>query len=246
MKYTGTYLGRLQCSHHGLVDRQILFYQTKKGITGYLFNSGVKGWERKENLLKKLTLETDDIVSVFPLFVQMFGYEEHEWSGEIYFKDITIKYNYHHAPIKYLTTYGEYYFDSAGIKIHCGDTTSNGECFKDKHAWNTGKGIIYIGEYGLTDGILCEDEMDNDSQTFWTRKSWIEWVRDWIKASYTDTEEDGFKVDDLLRDNGYIEYISESILDECDWQDLSTMLNELDDDDFFYENWISYKERKQK
>lgn len=246
MKYTGTYLGRLQCSHHGLVDRQILFYQTKKGITGYLFNSGVKGWERKENLLKKLTLETDDIVSVFPLFVQMFGYEEHEWSGEVHFKDITIKYSYHHTPIKYLTTYGEYYFDSAGFKIHCGDTTSNGVCFKDKHAWNTGKGIIYVGEYGLTDGILCEDEMDNDSQTFWTRKNWIEWVRDYIKASYKDTEEDGFKVDDLVRDNGYIEYISENILDMCDWQDLSTMLNELDDDDFFYENWISYKERKKK
>ena len=66
------------------------------------------------------------------------------------------------------------------------------------------------------------------------------------KKKNVNTEEDEFKVDDLVRDNGYIEYISENILDMCDWQDLSTMLNELDDDDFFYENWISYKERKQK
>ncbi len=241
MKYTGTYLGRLQCSHHGLVDRQILFYQTKKGITGYLFNSGVKGWERKENLLKKLTLETDDIVSVFPLFVQMFGYEEHEWSGMIYFPDITIEYCYHYSPILYHTTCGKYFYNSTGLIEYHGDTTDNGECFKDKHAWKTGKGAIYICEHGLPD---VRDE--SDTHAIWTRKSWIEWVRDYIKASYKDTEEDGFKVDDLIRDNGYIEYISESILDECDWQDLSTMLNELDDDDFFYENWIAYKERKQK
>lgn len=89
-----------------------------------------------------------------------------------------------------------------------GGQTDNGECYKDLDAWENGTGVIYISEYGLQ----C-DTLDDA----WTRETWLEWVKDTLlKEEYENWNDD------------FVEYLAEIILYECDWQDLSTLLNEID------------------
>lgn len=97
-----------------------------------------------------------------------------------------------------------------------GGETDNGICYKDLDAWQKGEGVIYISEYGL-------DADDTDEH--WTKKSWLAWVKDACECEGIPTDED------------FIEYIAECILHECDWQDLSTMLEEID----LYENFVDFK-----
>ena len=244
MKINGTYLGKLTAcvNSNALVDRQLEIYQTKKGIKGYLFASTIRGWHRKEQVLQQITLETtDDIVPLLPQFIKMFNVEDYNWSGKISFEDITLVFKPTY-PITYQTYFGEYHENSAGFKEYKGDTTDNGECFKDYHAWKTGKGIIYLSEGELEDFEFTDDSVYNEK--YWTRDSWMQYVRDHIKNTYENTED--FDVEEVIRDTEFIEGIAEDILNICDWQDLSTGLYECDyNEDFIEDNWIDYKKRKQ-
>lgn len=243
MKINGKYLGTLRCcyEHSALVDRHLEFYQSSNGITGYLFRSTTKGWHNRQNLILNLQLKGKELITLFPQFVRMFGIEDYMWTGTIHFDDISVQYC-PKLPITYLTTEGEYYFNSAGFKVFVGGQTENGYCFKDKYAWRIGKGVIYMAEYMLeaydpTDEIMRPD--------LWTKTSWLNFVRDYIKSSYDDTED--FHVADVIRDNAFIEYIAEAILDMADWCDLSTKLMDCDmNGEFFYENYKEFKSEQKK
>lgn len=243
MKINGTYLGKLTAcvNSNGLVDRQLEIYQTKKGIKGYLFASTIRGWHRKEQVLQQITIETDDIVSVFPQFIKMFNVEDYAWTGTIKFENISLVFKSTY-PITYQAYLGEYSENSSGFKEYKGDMTDNGECFKDYHAWKTGKGIIYMSEGELEDFEPADDSVN--AEKYWTRDSWIQYVRKHIRGSYDTTED--FDVEEVVRDTEFIEGIAEDILNICDWQDLSTGLYECDyNGNFIEDNWIDYKNRKQ-
>jgi hypothetical protein len=243
MKINGTYLGKLTAcvNSNGLVDRQLEIYQTKKGIKGYLFASTIRGWHRKEQVLQQITIETDDIVSVFPQFIKMFNVEDYAWTGTIKFENISLVFKSTY-PITYQAYLGEYSENSSGFKEYKGDMTDNGECFKDYHAWKTGKGIIYMSEGELEDFEPADDSVN--AEKYWTRDSWIQYVRKHIRGSYDTTED--FNVEEVVRDTEFIEGIAEDILNICDWQDLSTGLYECDyNGNFIEDNWIDYKNRKQ-
>jgi hypothetical protein len=243
MKINGTYLGKLTAcvNSNGLVDRQLEIYQTKKGIKGYLFASTIRGWHRKEQVLQQITIETDDIVSVFPQFIKMFNVEDYAWTGTIKFENISLVFKPTY-PITYQAYLGEYSENSSGFKEYKGDMTDNGECFKDYHAWKTGKGIIYMSEGELEDFEPADDSVN--AEKYWTRDSWIQYVRKHIRGSYDTTED--FNVEEVVRDTEFIEEIAEDILNICDWQDLSTGLYECDyNGNFIEDNWIDYKNRKQ-
>jgi hypothetical protein len=243
MKINGTYLGKLTAcvNSNGLVDRQLEIYQTKKGIKGYLFASTIRGWHRKEQVLQQITIETDDIVSVFPQFIKMFNVEDYAWTGTIKFENISLVFKPTY-PITYQAYLGEYSENSSGFKEYKGDMTDNGECFKDYHAWKTGKGIIYMSEGELEDFEPADDSVN--AEKYWTRDSWIQYVRKHIRGSYDTTED--FDVEEVVRDTEFIEGIAEDILNICDWQDLSTGLYECDyNGNFIDDNWIDYKNRKQ-
>lgn len=241
MKINGNYLGVLRCSYKtaGLCDRHLEFYQTSNGIAGYLFRSTSKGWHNRQNLILNLQLKGKELITLFPQFVRMFGIEDNMWTGTIHFDDISVQY-WPNLPITYLTTDGEYYFNSAGFKVFVGGQTENGYCFKDKYAWKIGKGVIYMAECVLETYEPSDEYLEPE---LWTKTSWINFVRDYIKSSYRNTKD--FKVDDVIRDKDFIEYISEAILDMADWCDLSTKLMDCDmNGEFFYENYKEFKNQQ--
>lgn len=91
-----------------------------------------------------------------------------------------------------------------------GGQTDNGICYKDMGAWGNG-GVIYISEYELED--LENGIKHND---LWTKQSWLEWVENHLKGN------------GLYYQNGCAEHIALIVLQECDWQCLSTLLEEID------------------
>lgn len=90
-----------------------------------------------------------------------------------------------------------------------GGETNNGMCYKDLDAWKNKKGVIYIPEYGLTDN----GKVDIDD--CWYSKEWMNFVKEIIENHD-------------IYDENFSKYMAEIILQECDWQDLSTKLQELD------------------
>ena len=113
-----------------------------------------------------------------------------------------------------------------------GGQTDNGECYKDLTAWKKGQygtdfNIIYVGEYGLIDWANRKNNNVEIEDVSWTRESWIDWVRDELSF-------------EGIEDSEFAEYLAEDIFNECDWQDLSTMLEEWiqhNDVEEFYEEW---------
>jgi hypothetical protein len=90
-----------------------------------------------------------------------------------------------------------------------GGETNNGMCYKDLDAWKNKKGVIYIPEYGLTDN----GKVDIDD--CWYSQEWMNFVKETIE-NYD------------IYDENFSKHMAEIILQECDWQDLSTKLQELD------------------
>lgn len=85
--------------------------------------------------------------------------------------------------------------------VYHGGQTDNGVCYKDLEAWKTGKGVVYISEYGL----------DARPQETWTRESLLAFLR-------MDLYERGVYVKDAD-----LVAIAEDLLDNAEWQDLSTL-----------------------
>lgn len=128
-------------------------------------------------------------------------------------------------------TIGFKYVDDNDNVVKIGtDFTNNGYCYKDLSAWEKNEGIIYAPEYAFEDAFGDADDNGNfiegeELKEQWTRKSWLEWVKNACESEGIPADED------------FIEYIAECILHECDWQDLSTMLEEID----LYENFVEFK-----
>jgi PKD repeat protein len=101
-----------------------------------------------------------------------------------------------------------------------GGKTDNGWCYKDLSAWESGEGIIYIGEYDLEE--INEDCVIESHS--WSKKDWVKWVKE-----VCDTMEFLEGLDDVLA-NYIVDYIAYNVLLTCDWQDLSTYLYEWDFD----------------
>ena len=100
-----------------------------------------------------------------------------------------------------------------GVRLYYGGRTDNGTCFKDYEAWNRGEGIIYISEGELED-IAAEN---NSPQ--WTRESWEREVAD-------ELEMDGYPKE-MWSSKEFVSALAFYVLVICDWQDLSTFLNEM-------------------
>ena len=88
-----------------------------------------------------------------------------------------------------------------------GGRTDNGWCYKSAEAWETGVGIIYICEAAINEG-----EADG-----WTKKEWLDYTKDAVRQSCESN---------IWTDDGFIEYIARNILENAEWEDLSTRLTE--------------------
>ena len=110
------------------------------------------------------------------------------------------------------TTIGYIEIYDGGFRSYVGDSTDNGECFKDMSAWERGgyDDILYISENNLKARTLGEDNCA------WTKPHLLACVRAEVEAV-------GLPVDEE-----FVERIAYYILQVCDWQDLSVKLAEID------------------
>ena len=99
---------------------------------------------------------------------------------------------------------------------YMGDATDNSFCYKDMSAFNKKNGVIYIGEYQLQDLDDDPDEIKN----LWTYSSWYNYIFEMYVGEDVTSK--------------MMQFMAQSVLEVCDWQDLSTYLEEWDssDDDF--------------
>ena len=105
-------------------------------------------------------------------------------------------------------------------------------------------GVIYIGEYDLQE---LEDDFnsgkDIDTSKLWTKTTWTKWVKDYIADNYKNEVD----IDKILNDDEFIEYLALDCLNNADWQDLSTLLNEYEyNNDWVYDNWEWYQKDRKK
>lgn len=119
------------------------------------------------------------------------------------------------------------------ITKYVGGQTDNGMCYKDLDAWERGgyDDVIYISEYNL------EDELHNN-YCRWTKPSLLAHIRTHIEDYYK--QEDFYA--EMIADNKFIEMLAYDILYNADWQDLSTLLDDYDNNnDWIIANWEDYK-----
>lgn len=94
--------------------------------------------------------------------------------------------------------------DAYGKIVYHGGQTDNGVCYKDLEAWKSGKGVVYISEYGL----------EEKPQDAWTRETLLLFLRG-------ELHERGVHA----KDTDLVD-IAEDLLGNAEWQDLSTLWNE--------------------
>lgn len=99
-----------------------------------------------------------------------------------------------------------------GEFIYNGGPTDNGWCFKDYKAWEEGRGIIYISEYQLED---IENGVDEAS---WTRELWEQEVAERLSWEYPE---------EIWGNKAFVSELALYVLEICDWQDLTTCLEEM-------------------
>lgn len=120
-----------------------------------------------------------------------------------------------------------------GVETYFGDETEQGQCYKNLQAFENGLGVIYISE-----GDLEEENCNSLNINLWTRATWIEYVREQCLQSFGKEIYENVKNCDFMP---FIEHCALSILQDCDWQDLSTLLEEhLQYGDWFEEMMKSY------
>ena len=104
-----------------------------------------------------------------------------------------------------------------GVETYFGDYTNNGFCYKNIDAFKNGLGVIYIGEYDFQSEI-CE----STNAMLWYRNNWIKYVKE-ACLNYLEDKINEIQECDFMP---FIEFCALQILDECDWQDLTTLLDE--------------------
>ena len=119
---------------------------------------------------------------------------------------------------------------------YVGGQTENGVCYKDLDAWERGgyDDVIYISEYNLEEPI-------HNNYGRWTKPALLAHIRTHIEDYYK--EEDFF--DEMIADDKFIEMLAYDILCNADWQDLSTLLDDYDNNgDWIIDNWEDWKNNK--
>ena len=119
---------------------------------------------------------------------------------------------------------------------YVGGQTENGVCYKDLDAWERGgyDDVIYISEYNLEEPI-------HNNYGRWTKPSLLAHIRTHIEDYY---KEESF-FDEMIADDKFIEMLAYDILCNADWQDLSTLLDDYDNNgDWIIDNWEDWKNRQ--
>jgi hypothetical protein len=93
-----------------------------------------------------------------------------------------------------------------GDVYYYGDSTDNGYCYKDMEAWVSREGVCYISEHEFEKGWCCVNYMGN------TREEIIADMAEYLPHC----------------DVKFIEECAESVLQACDWQCLTTLMEEID------------------
>ena len=133
-----------------------------------------------------------------------------------------------------------------------GEMTDNGEVFKDYEAFRTGKGICYIGEYGLIDiqeqlanlEAVVSNAKPGEEGYMTDEEYWAERERIIIDGSETrqtiiDQVREAFGDDYMLTDE-QVEYFAEDVFGLADWACIATYLAE----NFEIEDCIEWDEMK--
>lgn len=113
--------------------------------------------------------------------------------------------------------------DNNNIIGYEGSYTGNGFCYKDMNAFENGNDVIYISEYCFDEGEEFMSNEDAIKKECWTTETWKDWVREVV---YSDKDIVLCTDDDTKEE--MISYIAGAVLETCDWQDLSTYLEEWD------------------
>lgn len=119
---------------------------------------------------------------------------------------------------------------------YVGGQTENGVCYKDLDAWERGgyDDVIYISEYNL-------EEPTHNNYGRWTKPSLLAHIRGHIEDYY---KEESFFVE-MIADDKFIEMLAYDILYNADWQDLSTLLDDYDNNgDWIIDNWEDWNSNK--
>jgi hypothetical protein len=239
MRINGKLIGRLGGHTEdslALVNRFVEIYVTKTKIKFYLFNSSVKGWHNPSRVLQivdvKLNKDIRELISEHLNTLMRIN--------NIRFNDTFtyegVKYCYDNGVEIYKADNGTMLKDIESKVCYHGEYGENGVYYKDLNAWNTNKGVIYISEGDLDD---IANEM-SDNTNFWTRESWVAWVKEHITVNYQD--EDCYQ--EMIECTEFIESLAYDCLYNADWQDLSTLLNDYDyNDDWVMENWADWKSK---
>lgn len=119
---------------------------------------------------------------------------------------------------------------------YVGGQTENGVCYKDLDAWERGgyDDVIYISEGNLEEPI-------HNNYCRWTKPSLLAHIRTHIEYYY---KEESF-FNEMIADDKFIEMLAYDILYNADWQDLSTLLDDYENNnDWVIDNWEDWKSNK--
>lgn len=119
---------------------------------------------------------------------------------------------------------------------YVGGVTDNGVCYKDLEAWERGgyDDVIYISEGNLEEPI-------HNNYCRWTKPSLLAHIRTHIEYYY---KEESF-FEEMIADDKFIEMLAYDILYNADWQDLSTLLDDYENNnDWVIDNWEDWKSNK--
>lgn len=108
-----------------------------------------------------------------------------------------------------------------GTIYYYGGPTANGYCYKDIKAWESGEGIFYIAECEFEPG-MCIVKHQGDYGGY-TKQECIYDMAECLKSCY------------IYADNSYnfLERCAKYVLETCDWQHLTTFMEEVDwEEDF--------------
>lgn len=229
MRINGKLIGRLGGHTEdspALVNRFVEIYMTKTKLKFYLFESSVKWWHNPSRVLQivdaKLNKDVRELISEY--LNMLMRINNIRFNDTFTYEDV--KYRYDNGIEVYEADNGTMLKDIEGKVYYHGDYGENGAYYKDLNAWNTNKGVIYISEGDLDD--IANEISDNTN--LWTKESWIKWVTDFIYDNYG--KEEGCT--EMLADTKFIESLAYDCLNNADWQDLSTLLNEYD----YNNNWV--------
>lgn len=138
---------------------------------------------------------------------------------------------------------------------YCGSWSGQGNCYKDKAAFDSGNGVCYINEYAFLDEVgwdeVVPDELqpildkiggycgvgvyNEDYQCGYTRHDIEVAVRDWV-LSDSDLLDNADINQQLVEQ--FITHMAAWAFEICDWQAIETYLYELDID----EQWDNFCE----